>query len=207
MRISGNIINEYREVRRKPSTLSLPFSPSGGDTITISEFVDGGGSECRIAGGEVRCFAPISLLLVSLLYQPRHISQMRRTLVVHVSLSLAVRLHLTAVSKHLRPHFSSRAEHGLAKCYCTTDVRSSLFTYFQRRLRKFWWFWGRILVFILNTRIINVRRISPVRRGCNRRGIGDVTRARSVWRMIRRRVKGTRILVRSDMSVRHVYRG
>ena len=146
-------------------------------------------------------------MLVSLLYQPRYISQMRRTLVVHVSLSLAVRLHLTAVSKHLRPHFSFRAEQGLAKCYRTTDVRSSLFTYFQRRLRRFRWFWGRILVFILDTRIVNVRRISPVRRGCNRRGIGDVTRARSVWRMIRRRVKGICIFVRSEMSVSDACRG
>ena len=135
--ISGNTINQYRNVRRMPSTLSPPFSPSGGDTITISDVVDGGGSECRIAGGEVRCFAPISLLLASLLYQPRHISQMRQTLVVHVSLSSAVRLHLTSVSKHLRPHVLSRAEHGLAKCCCITDVRSSLCTYFQRRLRRF----------------------------------------------------------------------
>ena len=204
LRISGNIINGYRAVRRKPSTLSLPFSPSGGDTTTISDCVDGGGSECRIAGGEVRCFAPISLLLVSLLYQPRHISQMRQTLVVHVSPSSAVRLHLTLVSKHLRPHFSSRAEHGLAKYCCTINVRSSLSTYFQRGLRRFRWFWSRIRVFIL---IINVRRISPIRRGCNRRGIGDVTRARSVWRLIRRRVKGTRIFIRSEMSARHAYRG
>ena len=132
---------------------------------------------------------------------------MRQTLVVHVSLSSAVRLHLTSVSKHLRPHFLSRAEHGLAKCCCITDVRSSLCTYFQRRLRRFRWFWCRIRVFILDTRIINVRRISPVRRCCNRRGIGDVTRARSVRRLIRRGMKGARIIVRSEMSVRHAYRG
>ena len=79
----------------EPSTLSPPISSSGGDTITISDVVDDVGSECRLAGGEVRCFGPISLLLVSLLYQPRHISQMRQTLVAHVSLNLAVRLHLT----------------------------------------------------------------------------------------------------------------
>lgn len=200
------MINKYRKVRRKPSTLSPPFSPSGGDTTIISDVVDGVGSEWRIGGGEVRCFAPISLLLVSFLYQPRHISQMRQTLVVHVSLSSAVRLHPTSVSRHLRPHLSSRAEHGLAKCCCITDVRFWLCTYLQRRLRRFRWFWGRICIFILDSRIINVRCISPIRRCCNRRGIGDVTRARRVRRLIRRGVKGVCIIVRSEMSVRDTYR-
>ena len=189
------MINEYHEVRRKPSTLSPPFSSSGGDTTTISDVVDGMGSECRIAGGEVRCFSSISLLRVSLLYQARHISQMRQTLVVHVSLSSAVRLHLTSVLRHLRLHLSSRAEYGLAKCCCITNVRFSLGTYFQPGLRGFRWFWRRIRVFTLDTRIINVRRIGPIRRCCNRRRIGDVTRARSVRRLIRRGVKGARIIV------------